>query len=198
MSRPPLPRQSVIQPLDKPYRFIALTQNQITVVDAQDYEWLKQWIWRAIWNPITKSFYAVRTDENNSHHNIPMAREILGCGPEEKADHINHDTLDNRRENLRKATNSQNASNGRLRSNNTSGFVGVHWDKSINKWVSRIKINGKEVHLGCFIFAKKAAFAYDEAARKLHGEFAHLNFPSSTDQKLPRVDSPAFSNDEDF
>lgn len=65
-------------------------------------------------------------------------------------DHINHNKLDNRKENLRLVSKSQNAMNSRLSKNNTSGRTGVSFIKSYNKWMSYIMINGKLKNLGYF------------------------------------------------
>lgn len=166
-------RHAVIQPLDPSYKIIALTQGRFTTVDAADYPWLNQWPWYAYWNAHTHSFYAAR---NEKRKRIYMAREILKCGPKEEAEHQNHDTLDNQRKNLRKATSSQNSSNRRIRSDNTSGFKGVSWCKKTKNWKAMIGHKGTQIYLGYFNSAEEAARAYDEAAKKFHGEFASLNF----------------------
>lgn len=166
-------RHEVIQPLDEPYRLIALTQNQTAIVDVSDFEWLSKWRWQAHWNPNTKSFYAFRGD------GIYMHRLILGCSGKEQGDHKNHNTLDNRKENLRKCTNSANRLNTKKRSTNKSGFKGVYWCKRSNRWIARIQKDGKVRHIGAFHSLEAAARAYDAAALLHHGEFAHLNFQTS-------------------
>jgi formate-dependent nitrite reductase cytochrome c552 subunit len=90
-------------------------------------------------------------------------------------DHKNNNPLDNRRENLRICTNSQNQMNTKVQINNTSGFKGVVWNKIAKKWVAQIKLNNKLKNLGYYINIKDAARAYNAAAIKLHGEFAKLN-----------------------
>ena len=167
-------RHAVTQPLDESYRFIPLTQGQNAIVDAADYTRLNQWNWCAHWNPTIKNFYAVRREMGIF---IFMHRFILGCDKGEEADHWNHNTLDNRVNNLRKVSSSQNHANQRLSSLNTSGFKGVYWQSG--KWVASIKINRRNKYLGRFLDAKEAAEAYDKAAKELFGEFAYLNFTSS-------------------
>jgi HNH endonuclease len=96
----------------------------------------------------------------------------------EVVDHINGDTLDNRRSNLRICTNRQNLLNRKKPSNNTSGFVGVHWNKQKNKWHTRINDRGHNYHVGYFDKPEFGALAYDWAASILYGEYARLNFPN--------------------
>jgi len=101
----------------------------------------------------------------------------------ELADHINGDKLDNRRENLRLATRSQNEMNKRKRvftqKPTSSSYKGVSWMKSRNKWRAVIQVNGKQKSLGTFPGTpegeREAAKAYNKAAEIHYGEFAHLN-----------------------
>jgi len=169
-------RHSVTQPLDKPYRYIPLTRNQIAVVDASDFEWLDQWNWCAAWSDFTKSFYAQR------YRGVSMAREILGCEKGEDAEHWNGNTLDNRRQNLRKATRQQNCQNRKMRSDSKCGFKGIRWHKADSNWQVRIQHQGKRLHGGSFHTAEEAARAYDTIAQRLYGQFARLNFPQAASQ----------------
>jgi hypothetical protein len=168
-----LKRHSVSQPLDASYRLIPLTQNQNAKVDAADYEWLNQWNWCADWNPCIKGFYALRVEKEKT---ITMHRFILDCKKGEEADHRNHDTLDNRRENLRRSSSSQNKWNRGPRKDCTSGFRGV-W-KARNKFYAAVYANKKRHYVGLFDDPVEAAKARDKVAKQLHGEFVHLNFPN--------------------
>jgi hypothetical protein len=110
-----------------------------------------------------------------------MHHIILKLQPGEEGDHINRNTLDNRRENLRRATHSQNCCNQRvLKASNTSGFKSITkaWARGrhYERWRVRIAFNGKRIHIGYFRSPEVAARAYDEAAKKYHGQFAQLNF----------------------
>jgi len=89
-------------------------------------------------------------------------------------DHINGVRNDNRIENLRECTHSQNHQNKSLGATNKSGYKGVSKAKC-NKWRARIKKDGKEFHLGTFDTVEKAAKAYNEKAIEIFGKFAHLN-----------------------
>jgi hypothetical protein len=88
-----------------------------------------------------------------------MHREILGLkrGDGLEGDHINHDSLDNRRSNLRVVTSVGNSQNTSSQKKSTSIYRGVHWAKHANKWVAHIKIDGKTRHLGCFTDELQAA-----------------------------------------
>lgn len=92
-----------------------------------------------------------------------------------EVDHKSLNNKDNKWSNLREATKSLNCMNRRRKSNNTSGFKGVHLLPS-GKWCSRISVAGDRIELGSFTSKIDAAKAYDAAAIKHHGEFARLNF----------------------
>jgi hypothetical protein len=151
--------------LNRPTK-IPLTQNQYAIVDAADYEWLAQWKWYATWSVKTQSFYAIR---RNGKISFSMARVITAALPGLEVDHKNYDTLDNRRSNLRICTKSENGCNHHgLRSNNTSGYVGVRWVARRNKWYAEIAVNKRSYHLGSFDSPVAAAEARDKAAIRLH------------------------------
>ena len=89
----------------------------------------------------------------------------------ELIDHKNGDGTDNRIENLRVATPSQNQWNKRKPKNNKSGFKGVSWNIRAKKWQVFIRVNGKNKALGQYVDIEKAAKAYEDFAKKHHGEF---------------------------
>lgn len=97
-----------------------------------------------------------------------------GMIPEE-IDHIDRNKLNNRIENLRPCTSSQNKGNIQLLSNNVSGYRGVSLNSRSQKWHAQIKIHGKQTYLGRFDTPREAAVRYNEAAVKHFGEFAFLN-----------------------
>lgn len=100
-------------------------------------------------------------------------------GPDEQIDHINHDRTDNRIVNLRKASNTENSRNASIGSNNTSGAVGVWFEKRRNKWAVEIKVDRRKIHIGQFenfdeaVAARKAAeveYGFHENHGKKRGE----------------------------
>ena len=106
-----------------------------------------------------------------SANNIRLHRLIIDCPKDMVVDHINHDPLDNRKENLRICTQQQNCMNRSKTSKNTSGTVGVCWHKSSSKWIARIKINGKYKALGSFNTKEEAIQARKNAEVEYFGEY---------------------------
>lgn len=105
-------------------------------------------------------------------HRLIMDVDNLKC----QIDHINGNTLDNRKCNLRICNNSENQMNRKTNKNNTSGFKGVYSNNSKKyPWKAVIGANSKRIYLGQFKIKEDAATAYNEAAVKLHGFFAKLN-----------------------
>jgi len=90
---------------------------------------------------------------------------VHGRWPNE-VDHIDHDQLNNRIENLREVTHRDNMLNLSIPKNNSSGVVGVSWNKSHKKWRAQIRVNGKMVYLGGFTLKEDAIKARKEAERK--------------------------------
>ena len=155
---------------------IALTQGKFAIVDDEDFEWLNQWKWY-----LGSDGYAARTivfkriDGKQPKKNIYMHRLLIKISKGFETDHINRNKLDNRKVNLRRVNRSQNSINISLRSNNVSGFKGVHWNKQRNKWRVKLNVNKKEIYLGLYVTQEEAALAYNQAAQKYFGEFAFLN-----------------------
>jgi len=149
---------------------IWLTQGQFALVDDVDYEELNQYLWFADYNLHTDSYYARRNKQllKDKRIAIRMHREILGLGlgDNRQGDHINHNTLNNCRSNLRVVTHRQNLSN--LKRETSSIYSGVTWDESKGKWLSRIYFNYKYVFLGRYEIELDAYRAYVKFAEE-HG-----------------------------
>jgi hypothetical protein len=155
---------------------IKLTRGTVAIIDDADVSLVANYNWHAeldhgVWYARTKPLY--RDDRKRSP--IGMHHLILGKNPGAHVDHIDGDGLNNRRNNLRAASASQNAMNQRrLKANNTTGFKGVTRRRE-NKWHAQIQYQGRKIHIGDFPTPRLAADAYDKAAIELFGEFAATN-----------------------
>ncbi len=152
---------------------IKLTQGKFAIVDDQDYEWLNQWNWF-----YGGAGYAIRNITNENGRTIlRMHRLILNVPKGMDTDHINFNRLDNRRENLRIATRSQNLYNKVKPRSNTSGFkgVGIRKESKTKPYIAFLSTERKRIYLGYHKTAREAAIAYNKAALKYFGEFARLN-----------------------
>lgn len=154
-------------------REIPLTQGKFALVDDDDFEWLIRFNWQAVL--LKGKWYARRIGTRPRRETIYMHREIAGVSSDTKVDHENGNGLDNRRWNLRPATSSENQMNKGMSSNNSTGYKGVSWHKGNGKYIANIKVGEKRIHLGYFDTPEQAALAYDVAAEKYFGRFAHLN-----------------------
>ena len=161
---------------------ILLTQNQSTFVDDENYVKLSKYKWFA--QQSRDSYYAGRKsprDKSGKQTTILMHRIIMECPSNMQIDHINHNTLDNRKQNLRVCSQSQNNMNQILQKNTSSKYKGVCLIKSEYKetvytyWQANIVINKKQLYLGIFKSEINAAKAYNRKARELFGEYALLN-----------------------
>jgi hypothetical protein len=159
---------------------ILLTQDKFAIIDDENYELISKYKWSA--SKMGNQYYAVTKSSRKlgNRKNLFMHRLILGLnfGDKRYGDHINHDTLDNRNNNLRIVDSHQSSLNRRSHNNSSSIYKGVGWDKHIQKWRSRIYINNHDIYLGTFHNDADAAKAYDAKAKELFGEFANLNFPT--------------------
>ncbi|WP_064199158.1 HNH endonuclease [Brevibacillus brevis] len=116
--------------------------------------------------------YGYVISKNKEGSVVWMHRLITSASDDFEVDHINWIRHDNRNENLRIASRSNNGMNKLEPKNNTSGHRGVVWHKASGKWISRIKVRGKEIHLGLFSDFKEAVNSRTEAEKELFGEFA--------------------------
>jgi len=152
------------------FRRIVLNRGRFTMVDADDYDRLARYKWYCIGS--RGYLYAKRNERNRM---IKMHRDILAPPAGMYVDHKNHNTLDNRKSNLRICTPAQNCFNRIPSEKGSSRYKGVHWSSNRKRWCAEIVLNGKLVFIGYFDYELDAAIAYDDRAAELFGEFAALN-----------------------
>jgi len=168
---------------------IELTQGKFAIVDAEDFDRVSQFKWH--YNK-RASGYAQRMqnigykDGKQIQKTILMHRFIM-CVEDSKVhiDHINHDTLNNRKTNLRLCTNAENCRNRKIKKGGSSKYKGVYKtrDNRVKPFRSGIVLNQKRIDLGYFATELEAAIAYNKAALHYFGEFALLNDVSENSVK---------------
>lgn len=136
--------------------------------DLDDYDKIKDYCW---FN--TKGYICARCDNKRTL----MHRFVTNCPDNMVVDHIGGEKTrsDNRKQNLRICTISQNNMNRKMTNRNTSGVVGVVWDKNKKKWEAIIRINKKQIHLGLFDNFEDAVATRKQAEEKYFGEYSYDN-----------------------
>jgi|SRR5580658_3470180 hypothetical protein len=152
---------------------LLLSKGEICLVNDEDFDYLNQWTWTTYISRSGIPYVGRRQRMVEKSVTVYLHRDILKLQKGEYGDHINGNTLDNRRDNLRKATSSQNGYNKNIRKDNSTGFKGVLPVR--DKFIANIKVGPNRIHLGTFSTPKEAGKAYDEAAIKYFGEFAKTN-----------------------
>lgn len=158
---------------------IVMARGIVTIVDDEDYEWAKDYTW---WSNIRSKYVMTRKHKKDKWqylHRMIMER-IYGDIGSSHVDHINGDSLNNCRCNLRLCTPTQNMQNmGKFTTNTHSKYKGVCYmvntQKRRKRWCAYIQINKKRKNLGYFLTEEEAALAYNQAAKEYYGEFARLN-----------------------
>lgn len=159
-------------------REVTLVGGGVALVDDEDYDWVVSFNpWRALGTKVSKTQYAIHNfwcRFTHGNRGFSMHRLIMNPTDDFEIDHINRNGLDNRKENLRLVSHSQNLYRS-TRRDNKHGFRGVRmWD---GKYKARVVVKGKEYAAGTYLTAEEAARARDRLALKLHGEFTYTNFP---------------------
>lgn len=140
--------------------------GHVILIDSDLFDSLNRYVWHI------SSGYAAT---HSAREGIFMHRLILGLRAEDKriCDHINHNRLDNRRANLRACDRADNNRNISGRGRRIAKYKGVAPNR--DRWMAQITFQRKCHHLGTFDTQEEAALAYNEAARRFHGEFAFVN-----------------------
>ena len=155
----------------KQIQLYPLKNNKVMIVDENVYYEVNSFKWT-----LGNNGYAYREVWNKmSRTKIPLHRLLAKAKKGEVVDHKNCDKLDNRVENLRICTQSDNCKNQIIKSNNKSGFKGVSWDKRASRWSVFITHNYKHIFGGYFTNKIEAAKKYNELAHKYHREFKRIN-----------------------
>ena len=152
--------------------------DKVAIVDDEDYNRVMEAIssrskWYVHSPPPSKKYYAF-----DGSHRLSIHRVVMSAPKGFDVDHINGDPLDNRKENLRICTRSQNCQNKSVRADSKSGFKGVYQHGTrFRAYIGDPNRKKRQISLGYYTTAEEAARAYDKKATELHGEFATLNFP---------------------
>jgi len=161
-----------------PFRRIKLTRGKYAIVDVEDFERLNQDKWHCSHYGYAKRAVSNRTGKGRRQVEVYMHKLVCPAPEGMIVDHINRNSLDNRKENLRVATQKQNLWNRKfIRKRGKTRYNGIRWDKNREKWQVRLTINGRRKSFGYYADEIEAAKAYDRVAKKYRGEYAFLNFP---------------------
>lgn len=177
---------------------IPVSHKKMALVDDEDYDRVRQHKWYLIVNKHT-TYARADIEIDGKRTAVFMHRFVLGLTKGDPlVDHWNRNGLDNQRKNLRTATNGQNMANSiKMRSKRgccPSTYKGVTCADCLefSGWEANIRHDGGTEFLGHFGDAKEAALVYDAAARRLHGEFARVNFPGPGERPAILSQKPSF------
>jgi hypothetical protein len=153
-------------------REIKLTRGKVVIVDDKDFETLSVFKWFCGSDGYAHRWLRV-SEGATKHKLVHMHRVVINAPIGMDVDHKNYDKLDNRSENLRICTRSQNIARAHPHSKN--GYKGIWLHKPTNKWVAHIWYGGKNHNLGCFKTASEAAMAYQNSANEIYKDYAYKN-----------------------
>jgi len=165
-----------IRVMKQEYKLVPLSKDKFTIIDLEDFEKVKGFKWYfSSRGYATSSQWRCFPKNHANQYTLHMHRVIMNTPEGLLTDHINGDSLDNRKSNLRIVTNAQNLCNVKLTKKNTSGYKGVSWCKNSKHWRAKITFERKIFWLGGHKCPQEAAKAYDKAALKYFGEYAKTN-----------------------
>lgn len=156
---------------------IPVTGGYSAFISPEDEELVSRYRWVALVRPGKNTVYARAWDRDGDQSHVLMHRLILQPPPHVLIDHRDGDGLNNRRANLRCASNQQNVANSGPRRTNKLGYKGVHILPS-GRFRAYIRKDGERYNLGVHDTAELAAAEYDAMALRLFGEFAYQNLRS--------------------
>lgn len=163
------------------YKIIKTNAGDHIFVSPEDYDYLSKFTWflrsSKTKGRLVVKWYPVRVTPRPNRKQIIISREIMNCPKSMVVDHINGNTLDNRRSNLRIVTQSENSMNmtKSKSSRMTSKYKGVSWSIKEKRWIAKIKKMRKSKYLGSYKCEKNAAKAYNKSAIEMFGQYAKLN-----------------------
>lgn len=154
------------------YCGITTNSNKEFYFDEEDFEIVKKFAWFEYNGYIATNNYKLSDyPKLLKLHRLVMQEKY----PTKFIDHINHNKLDNRKQNLRITTGSQNSMNHKIFKNNTSGVSGVYFSKSENKWKAKIIVNYKKINIGSFDYYEDAVVARKLDEEKYFGKYSYDN-----------------------
>ena len=164
---------------------IPIGHDLITLVDDEDAERMKYNYWRAV---NFKGRWYVKAYESSSPTGYLLLHRFLTNAPEGlEVDHIDRNSLNNQKSNLRIVTHQKNLCNQKVNSRNTLGYRGLQITP-LGRWAAKTRTHGKPMYFGTFDTILDAALAYDKGMRELHGLDVHCNFPIDAEETINWVD----------
>lgn len=144
-------------------KYIKLTRNKEAIVDDEDFDLISKYKWYC-----SSMGYAQRSDRvNKKRVEVLLHRFLLKAKKGQEIDHVNRNPLDNRKENLRFCTRSENNHNRGMNKNNSSGYKGVYWHKGAKKWLAQIMLDRKRINVGLFSSPLLAYLAMKKYAKTI-------------------------------
>lgn len=151
---------------------IKLTKGMFAIIDDEDFEIVSKMRWHA--KKCGNHHYAAASPTYRGP-SIYLHRLVMKAPKNLLVDHVNSNTLDDRKSNLRLCAKHQNLANRGLQKNNTVGFKGVCFHGKSKTWNARVKFRGKSISVGYHKTPEEAARHYNLKVKELFGEFAFFN-----------------------